>query len=308
MKIGSRTVRRDGHQHRRRPLDEAGLEHHRREITRPTRRITSSTTRRRNGSTVRAWFVDPNAPAGPAYRMTATIYDNNVVTLAAYSSADGLTWRRAGTIQTADGRRIRSPRRGEHRVLGPQDPKIHGPDALLVSQADQRARRHDEAEQYLGWNLVGRSRSTRSTPTTAFGTAAKHRTSIARASCRTSGKLGLPSNSIIRTTRSNPSFMYSRDAAHWSFPDPNKPVIDLSAHGRNRDDFGMAYSASSLIDKDGWLYIYYSWFPEKHTQDMSPAKCTWPSARRPLRGRRVDTGNTGTGPPRTSAKPTIRDG
>ena len=61
-----------------------------------------------------------------------------------------------------------------------------------------------------------------------------------------------------------PTFMYSRDGANWHFDDPNHPIIDLSAHGQDQTTFGVACPATSLIEHDGQLWIYYSYSPEQH--------------------------------------------
>ena len=68
-----------------------------------------------------------------------------------------------------------------------------------------------------------------------------------------------------------PSFMYSRDGANWSIPDAYQPIIDLSAHGQNESNFGQAYTATSMVDRNGQLYIYYSYFPENHNSSNNSA-------------------------------------
>ena len=104
-----------------------------------------------------------------------------------------------------------------------------------------------------------------------------------------------------------PSFMYSRDGTNWSMPDAYHPIIDLSAHGQNESNFGQAYTATSMVEHNGQLYIYYSYFPREPQQRHSsrPAKYAWPrcpkigswassrpraaSARGPLRPSRCPT-------------------
>ena len=47
-------------------------------------------------------------------------------------------------------------------------------------------------------------------------------------------------------------------------------MIDLSAHGQDESSFGQAYTATSMVESNGQLYIYYSYFPENHnSQDCS---------------------------------------
>lgn len=65
-----------------------------------------------------------------------------------------------------------------------------------------------------------------------------------------------------------PTFMYSRNGKTWSFPSPYQPIIDLGAHGRNRQNFGQAYLGTpSLLDHEGWLYLYYVYMPWQHNSD-----------------------------------------
>jgi hypothetical protein len=69
-----------------------------------------------------------------------------------------------------------------------------------------------------------------------------------------------------------PTLMYSRDSSKWTFEDPYKPIIDLNAHGPVNSDnsnFGQAYMMTTLPEKDGWLYMYYGYYPEQHNS-VSP--------------------------------------
>jgi hypothetical protein len=213
--------------------------------------------------------VDPHAPADQRYRMTADVYNGDVVTLTAYSSADGLNWRQAGTIQTADWSK-------GFRALDAENTAFWDPTTQKYM-----------AQMRYNYPVAGGPRGVMMklnntwdgtwsadpqftiNPDDAFGTAAGRPDIYCPDVVPYFGQyVGLPAMYYHTNDSLYPTFMYSRDAAHWSFPDYNKPVIDLGAHGRNQDNFGMAYPANSLIDKDGWLYIYYSWFPEKHSQDI----------------------------------------
>ena len=77
--------------------------------------------------------------------------------------------------------------------------------------------------------------------------------------------IGLPAAFYQETNGSlYPVFMYSRDSKNWHFEGPYDPVIDLAAHGQDINTFGVAYPATSLVERDGELWIYYSYHPGKH--------------------------------------------
>jgi hypothetical protein len=94
--------------------------------------------------------------------------------------------------------------------------------------------------------------------------------------------IGLPTMYYHPTTQADgpvyPTFMYSRDSSTWSFEDPYKPIIDLSAHGQFRSDsldFGQAYMMTTMPEKDGWLYMYYGWYPEQHNTFPQSSSITY---------------------------------
>ena len=70
-----------------------------------------------------------------------------------------------------------------------------------------------------------------------------------------------------------PTFMYSRDGVEWQFEDYHQPLLDLSSHGQTADDFGMAFAANSLVERDDSLWIYYSYTREQHhVTNRSPSE------------------------------------
>src|SRR5690606_26686450 len=46
-------------------------------------------------------------------------------------------------------------------------------------------------------------------------------------------------------------------------------MIDLSAHGQTKENFGQAYRSTGLLNVDGTLHIYYSYFSEHHGEPRS---------------------------------------
>ena len=75
-----------------------------------------------------------------------------------------------------------------------------------------------------------------------------------------------------------PTFMYSRDSSHWTFEDPYHPIIDLRGHGNFPSDdsaahskFGQAYMMTSLPERNGELYLYYTYFPVQHASASEPS-------------------------------------
>ena len=70
-----------------------------------------------------------------------------------------------------------------------------------------------------------------------------------------------------------PTFMYSRDGVDWQFEDYNQPLLDLSAHGQTVADFGMAFAANSLVEREDSLWLYYSYTRERHhVTNRSPSE------------------------------------
>ena len=189
--------------------------------------------------------------------MTADVYSGDVVTLTALLV--GRRFELASGGDHSDRRLVEGisgPRRAEHRVLGPQDAAIHRPDALQLSgrSGGPRGVMMKRSNTWDGtWTANPQFTIN---PTTRSERPRTARTSIARASCRTSGNTsGCRRSTIIRTDSLYPTFMYSRDAAHWSFPDPYQPIIDLSAHGQNRQTTS-AWRSRNLVDRQGRLAVH----------------------------------------------------
>ena len=64
--------------------------------------------------------------------------------------------------------------------------------------------------------------------------------------------------------------MYSRDGTNWSIPDAYHSIIDFRPMARTESNFGFqAYTATSMVESNGQLYIYYSYFPQNHNSGNS---------------------------------------
>jgi len=59
-------------------------------------------------------------------------------------------------------------------------------------------------------------------------------------------------------------FYENTNGSQWHFEDSSHPAIDLSAHGQTVDNFGRAYPVTSLVERDGKLWIYYCYGRNKH--------------------------------------------
>ena len=66
-----------------------------------------------------------------------------------------------------------------------------------------------------------------------------------------------------------PVFMHSRDGVDWTFPAPRHPIIDLAAHGQDTTNFGTAYPAASMLQRDGQLWIYHTYQSRQHHEPSS---------------------------------------
>lgn len=244
--------------------------------TKPALNITGDkyTTDHRNNfvnNTSSQWIVgpsvsiDPNAAADQRYRMSANVYNapnNGIVTLNTYSSADGLNWHQVGTIQVAD-----------------WNDGLKALDSQNAAFWDPKTQKYMAQMRYNYRNVMDRGVMMKLNDTwDGEWTAAPQNTIDPRdvfdstaLDIYTPGVVpyfgqyvGLPAIYNDNTGNMSPTFMYSRDGADWSFPASSQSIIDLNPHEENGLYAGMAFPATSLIDKDGWLHIYYSFLPSKH--------------------------------------------
>jgi hypothetical protein len=215
-------------------------------------------------------FLDPSASAGQRYRMSATVDEQ---TLYAMTSSDGVNWTNAGVIDD----------RGSNAAL----------DSLNTTLWDPKTQTYAEYGRWWIGGFGGR-RGVYKKESNAWGGAwsgsrqlvldpinniapdsAKYFDIYTPAVQAYHGQyIAMPSiyhhpNNWSTSGSIYPSFMYSRDGAQWSIPDAYHPMIDLSAHGQTESNPDYtAYTATSLVEKDGLLYLYYSYFPENHNSGV----------------------------------------
>jgi hypothetical protein len=218
-------------------------------------------------------FVDPNAPANSRFRMSVTVDESSLYAL---SSADGVNWNSAGTIEVMTG-------------------SDHGLDSLNVTLWDPTTLQYSEYGRYwypgagsISWGRRGVYRKDSNAWDGTVGTWSGARQMILDPislippgstnyfDLYTPGVqiyhgqyVGLPAmyyhpGSWTTSGPVYPTFMYSRDGRSWSFPDPYHSMLDLSAHGQNEGNFGQAYPAAAMFERNSLWYIYYSYFPENH--------------------------------------------
>jgi hypothetical protein len=219
-------------------------------------------------------FVDPNAPASQRYRMSATV---NETTLHALTSADGVNWTSSGLIDD----------RGGNAAL----------DSLNVTLWDSNTQKYTEfGRWWYGGGYGGRRGVYMKQSDTWDGTAGTWTGSrqfiLDPASLIPPGStnyfdiytpgvqtyhgqyIALPAIYHHPGSWSNsgaiyPSLMYSRDGVEWSMPDAYHSMIDLSAHDRVESDANQAsYTATSMVEHDGQLYIYYAYYPNNHNSGV----------------------------------------
>lgn len=212
-------------------------------------------------------FIDPNAPANQRYRMSATV---NEKTLNAMTSADGINWTSAGIIDD----------RGSNSAL----------DSLNTVLWDSKTQQYTEyGRWWYGGGYGGRRGVYMKQSSTWDGTWTGARQFIldpinnipagstnyydiyTPAIQQYHGQyVALPSiyhhpGSWSTSGAVYPSFMYSRDGIDWSIPDAYHSIVDLSVHGKNESNFtDAAYTATTMVESDGQLFIYYAYFPENH--------------------------------------------
>jgi hypothetical protein len=223
-------------------------------------------------------FVDPNAPANQRYRMSVTV-DESI--LYALTSSDGKTWNYAGGNAASSVIDSRAAMGGALAL-----------DSLNVAMWDANTQKYAMYGRYWydGWR-----RGVYTRQSTAWGGAwtGERQFILDPANNIPAGStnyfdiytpgvqtyhgqyIGLPTiyhhpGSWGTSGAVYPSFMYSRDGTNWSMPDAYHPIIDLSAHGKNESDVDYAaYTATSMVEHDGQLYIYYAYFPKNHNDTES---------------------------------------
>lgn len=216
-----------------------------------------------------AVFVDPN-PAAPAderykfsWRMGTRMYAN--------ASADGLNFHTVGTIADNDGA-LDSPN------ITFWDPKTESYMAYMRWRFEPDLRRGISRKMSTSWDSWPGERTVMADPHDHFGSRypdfytsgvfAYHGQYIAMPTLNFRGG--------GRTTPSMyPSLMHSRDGVDWHFDDHTQPALDLAAHGQTTDNFGAAFVGSNLIERDGELWLYYSYDEVEHsgnTMDIHLAK------------------------------------
>lgn len=223
-------------------------------------------------------FIDPNAPASERYRMSEHA-DIGGTGLYASASPDGLNWQRVGVIDDAGG---------------------------VVMDAQNNAFFDPKTNQYMAYMRCrypsGRGVMTKRSDTFDTNWTAEREFTIdpgaiPQFAANSTNKadiyyssvvpykgqyIGLPSMYYHPTSQADgpvyPTFMYSRDGLNWSFEDPYKPIIDLNAHGQvasDYSDFGQAYMMTTMPEEDGWLYMYYGWYPEQHNTYPQSSSVTY---------------------------------
>jgi hypothetical protein len=218
-------------------------------------------------------FIDPNAPAGQQYRMTAAV---NETTFYALTSADGLNFTTAGTIFTKHG----GPSVLDALNTAFWDPKTQDYIAYMrvwfSKSGDIPLRRGVFSRRSGSWSgdwTADTEDVIDPKDIDNYGTATGRPDVYCPNIVAYHGQyVGLPAMFFHPNGTDGaiyPTFTYSRDGENWHFDDVTHPIIDLAAHGQNASNFGMAYPATSLIERDGQLWIYYSYFAEQHNKPRS---------------------------------------
>jgi len=216
-------------------------------------------------------FIDPTAPANQRYRMTE--FGNNTKALFADTSADGLHWTRSATIDDLSSQ--------PYFGMDAQNTAFWDPTSsqyiayMRRWYPDSLTRRGAYVKRSPTWNGTnGTWTSSRefnldpiNVPGIGPGTN-KPDIYVTSVVPYYGQYIGMPSMYYHPAGQTDgplyPTFMYSRDSSNWSFEDVYHPLIDLSAHGQTEQNFGQAYVMTSLPERDGNLYIYYSYFPTQH--------------------------------------------
>lgn len=236
--------------------------------TNPNNNFISGPTTYMGGPNV---FIDPNAPANQRYRMTE--FGNNTLKLFADSSADGIHWTRTATIDDLTGQPFFGMDSQNTAFWDPTSNQYLAYMRRWYPNSFQR--RGVYMKQSPTWNgTSGTWTSPRNfildpinVPNIGPG-ANKPDIYVSSIVPYQGQYIGMPTMYYHPAGQSDgpvyPTFMVSRDSTNWSFEDPYHPLIDLSAHGQTEQNFGQAYMMTSLPERGGNLYFYYSYFPTQH--------------------------------------------
>ena len=213
-------------------------------------------------------FLDPNASASQRYRMSATVDE---ATLCSMTSADGVHWASSGVIDT----------RGSTLALDSLNTTLWDPKTQQYTEYGRwwydGARRGVYRKQSSSWDGTwSGSRQFVLDPANhiAAGSTDYYDLYTPAIQMYHGQYVGLPSiyhhpGSWSTSGAVYPSFMHSRDGTTWSIPDAYHSMIDLSAHVDDTSTFnGQAYSGTSMVESNGKLYIYYSYFPQNHNSGV----------------------------------------
>lgn len=216
-------------------------------------------------------FEDPNAPLGQRYRMSATVDEK---TLYAMTSGDGVNWTTSGVVDD----------RGSSAALDSLNATFWDPLTQNYREYGRwwygggyGGRRGVYMKEANTWDGVWTgSRQYILDPLSMIPAGSRQYFDIYTPSIQPyhGQYIGLPAvyhhpGSWSASGPIYPSFMYSANGTDWSFHDAYQPIIDLAAHGQNEENFGMAFPATSIVEHDGMMYIYYSYFPENHSESRS---------------------------------------
>jgi hypothetical protein len=213
-------------------------------------------------------FVDPNAPANQRYRMSVTV---NETTLNGLTSAGGVTWTSSGLADN----------RGSHAALDSLNVTLWDSNTQKYTEygrwwygnAGYAGRRGVYMKQSASWDGTwSGSRQFILDPASLIPAGSTNYFDIYTPAVQTyhGQYVALPAiyhhpGSWSTSGAVYPSFMYSRDGTNWSMPDAYHSMIDLSAHGKTESDVNQgSYTTTSMVEHDGQLYIYYSYFDQNH--------------------------------------------
>ncbi len=216
-------------------------------------------------------FVDPTAPADQRYRMSVSV---NEAVMYSLTSPDGVNFQHAGTIYVKGSESI---------VLDSHNTSFWDPATgqyaaymrwWYPADGGSPARRGVFAEWSADWEGTwDAAREFTIDPKDVYGPG------VGKPDIYTPGVMpyhgqyvGLPAIFFHPGGQDGalyPTFMHSNDGSDWHFEDGYQPIIDLAAHGQNETTFGMAFPATSVVEADGELYVYYSYFQEQHHETRS---------------------------------------
>ena len=208
-------------------------------------------------------FIDPTAPRNERYKISYRDFSqSNLLALITGVSADGLNFRPVGQVDDLS---------DQGRGLDSQNVTFWDPIANTYKSYfrywypsfDRRGVALHSNDTFAGdWNS---DRQLILDPDVIYNDNGDTQLYTPGISTYHGQYIGLPSvyQDFFSDGRISTGVLHSVDGENFTAADADQDFFDLSVHGANGDDF-QVYAQPSIIERDGELLFYYTYFDQNH--------------------------------------------